>query len=161
MDAPKHSSALFLRDTAIRRGMELMMFAQTRFLRTADEKLAELGLGRAHHRALYFIGRCPDVTVGDLLLLLAVTKQSLGRVMKDLVDRDLVCMRAGEVDRRQRLLRLTEQGVALETALFEEQRDRMAKAYSYAGQEAVAGYWAVMEALIPAEARAQIDALGR
>ncbi|GEM72382.1 MarR family winged helix-turn-helix transcriptional regulator [Sphingomonas aquatilis] len=161
MDAPKHSSALFLRDTAIRRGMELMMFAQTRFLRTADEKLAELGLGRAHHRALYFIGRCPDVTVGDLLLLLAVTKQSLGRVMKDLVDRDLVCMRAGDVDRRQRLLRLTEQGVALETALFEEQRDRMAKAYSYAGQEAVAGYWAVMEALIPAEARAQIDALGR
>ena len=161
MDAPKHSSALFLRDTAIRRGVELMMFAQTRFLRTADEKLAELGLGRAHHRALYFIGRCPDVTVGDLLLLLAVTKQSLGRVMKDLVDRDLVCMRAGDVDRRQRLLRLTEQGVALETALFEEQRDRMAKAYSYAGQEAVAGYWAVMEALIPAEARAQIDALGR
>ncbi|ANC86470.1 MarR family winged helix-turn-helix transcriptional regulator [Sphingomonas sp. NIC1] len=161
MDAPKHSSALFLRDTAIRRGMELMMFAQTRFLRTADEKLAELGLGRAHHRALYFIGRCPDVTVGDLLLLLAVTKQSLGRVMKDLVDRDLVCMRAGDVDRRQRLLRLTEQGVALETALFEEQRDHMAKAYSYAGQEAVAGYWAVMEALIPAEARAQIDALGR
>lgn len=161
MDAPKHSSALFLRDTAIRRGVELMMFAQTRFLRTADEKLAELGLGRAHHRALYFIGRCPDVTVGDLLLLLAVTKQSLGRVMKDLVDRDLVCMRAGDVDRRQRLLRLTEQGIALETALFEEQRDRMAKAYSYAGQEAVAGYWAVMEALIPAEARAQIDALGR
>ena len=161
MDAPKHSSALFLRDTAIRRGMELMMFAQTRFLRTADEKLAELGLGRAHHRALYFIGRCPDVTVGDLLLLLAVTKQSLGRVMKDLVDRDLVCMRAGDVDRRQRLLRLTEQGIALETALFEEQRDRMAKAYSYAGQEAVAGYWVVMEALIPAEARAQIDALGR
>ena len=161
MDAPKHSSALFLRDTAIRRGVELMMFAQTRFLRTADEKLAELGLGRAHHRALYFIGRCPDVTVGDLLLLLAVTKQSLGRVMKDLVDRDLVCMRAGDVDRRQRLLRLTEQGIALETALFEEQRDRMAKAYSYAGQEAVAGYWAVMEALIPAETRAQIDALGR
>ena len=161
MDAPKHSSALFLRDTAIRRGMELMMFAQTRFLRTADDKLAELGLGRAHHRALYFIGRCPDVTVGDLLLLLAVTKQSLGRVMKDLVDRDLVCMRAGDVDRRQRLLRLTEQGVALETALFEEQRDRMAKAYSYAGQEAVAGYWAVMEALIPAEARAQSAALGR
>lgn len=160
MDAPKHSSALFLRDTAIRRGMELMMFAQTRFVRTADEKLAEMGLGRAHHRALYFIGRCPDITVGDLLSLLGVTKQSLGRVMKDLVDRNLVCMRAGDVDRRQRLLRLTEAGAALENALFEEQRDRMAKAYSYAGQEAVAGYWAVMEALIPPDARAQIDALG-
>ena len=161
MDAPKLSSALFLHESAIRRGMELMMFAQSRYVRSADDKLAELGLGRAHHRALYFIGRRPDVTVGDLLTLLAITKQSLGRVMKDLVVRDLVCMRAGDVDRRQRLLRLTEQGIALETALFEEQRDRMAKAYSYAGQEAVAGYWAVMEALIPAEARAQIDALGR
>jgi DNA-binding MarR family transcriptional regulator len=80
--------------------------------------------------------------------------------MKDLVDRNLVQMRAGDIDRRQRLLRLTDEGSALETALYEEQRERMAKAYNYAGQDAVAGYWAVMEALIPLEARAQIAALG-
>ena len=160
MDGTKLSSALFLHDTAIRRGMELMMFAQSRFVRTADEKLAELGLGRAHHRALYFVGRRPDISVGALLSLLGVTKQSLGRVMKDLVDRNLVQMRAGDIDRRQRLLRLTDEGSALETALYEEQRERMAKAYNYAGQDAVAGYWAVMEALIPVEARAQIAALG-
>lgn len=161
MDAPKLSSALFLHESAIRRGMELMMFAQSRYVRSADEKLAEIGLGRAHHRALYFIGRRPDVTVGELLSLLGVTKQSLGRVMKDMVDRDLVQMRHGDVDRRHRLLRLTPAGVALEAALYEEQRERMAKAYSYAGQEAVAGYWSVMEALIPESARDQVATLGR
>lgn len=161
MDAPKLSSALFLHESAIRRGMELMMFAQSRYVRSADDKLAELGLGRAHHRALYFIGRRPDVTVGDLLTLLAITKQSLGRVMKDLVVRDLVQMRHGDVDRRQRLLRLTPAGIALEASLYEEQRQRMADAYSYAGQDAVAGYWQVMEALIPEDARDQVASLGR
>jgi hypothetical protein len=59
MDAPKPSSALFLHDAAIRRGMELMIFAQSRFVRSADEKLAEMGLGRAHHRAMYLIGVDP------------------------------------------------------------------------------------------------------
>ncbi|MEH3159420.1 MAG: helix-turn-helix domain-containing protein [Sphingomonas taxi] len=161
MDAPKPSSALFLHDAAIRRGMELMIFAQSRFVRSADDKLAELGLGRAHHRAMYFIGRKPDITVGELLTLLGVTKQSLGRVMKDLVDRGLVQMRHGDLDRRHRLLRLTATGSALENALYEEQRDKMAKAYSHAGQEAVAGYWTVLEALIPDAARPHIDALGR
>jgi len=161
MDASKPSSALFLHDAAIRRGLELMIFAQSRFVRSADEKLAEMGLGRAHHRALYFIGRKPDIIVGELLALLGVTKQSLARVMRDLVDRDLVQMRNGDVDRRHRLLRLTAAGAALETALYEEQRDRMAAAYSEAGEQAIAGYWSVLEALIPEPARAQIETLGR
>ncbi len=161
MDGPKHSPALFLHDAAIRRGMELMIFAQSRFVRSADDKLAEIGLGRAHHRAMYFISRKPDITVGELLALLGVTKQSLGRVMKDLVDRDLVQMRHGDQDRRHRLLRLTPTGSMLETALYEEQREKMAKAYSHAGQEAVAGYWTVLEALIPEAARSHVDALGR
>lgn len=160
MDAPKLSSALFLHDAAIRRGMELMMFAQSRFVRSADDKLAELGLGRAHHRVLYFVGRKPDVTVGELLTLLGVTKQSLGRVMKDLVDRNLVQMRSGDIDRRHRLLSLTTAGQAVERSLYDEQRDKMATAYSRAGQDAVAGYWSVLEALIPDAARPQIDALG-
>lgn len=161
MDVQKLSPALFLHDAAIRRGMELMIFAQSRFVRTADEKLAEIGLGRAHHRAMYFIGRKPDITVGELLTILAVTKQSLGRVMKDLIDRDLVQMRHGDIDRRHRLLRLTAKGDALENALYEEQRDKMAKAYSHAGQDAVAGYWSVLEALIPESARPHVNALGR
>ena len=110
---------------------------------------------------MYFIGRKPDITVGELLTLLGVTKQSLGRVMKDLVDRTLVQMRHGDHDRRHRLLRLTDAGEALEQALYEEQREKMAKAYSCAGQDAVAGYWSVLEALIPEAARVHVDALGR
>lgn len=161
MDGPKPSSALFLHDSAIRRGMELMLVAQSRFVRSADDKLAEIGLGRAHHRAMYFISRKPDITVGELLALLSVTKQSLGRIMKDLVDRDLVQMRHGDLDRRHRLLRLTPAGSVLETALYEEQRQRMAEAYSFAGQEAVAGYWTVLEALIPECSRGHVAALGR
>ncbi|AXJ95293.1 MULTISPECIES: MarR family winged helix-turn-helix transcriptional regulator [unclassified Sphingomonas] len=159
MDGRRLSPALFLHEAAIRRGMELMMFAQSRFVRTADEKLAELGLGRAHHRALYFIGRKPDITVGDLLDLLGITKQSLSRVMRDLLDRALVAVRHGENDRRNRLLRLTDEGRALEAALYEEQCARMADAYAYAGQEAVSGYWSVLEALIPDDARGAIVAL--
>ncbi len=161
MDVQKLSPALFLHDAAIRRGMELMIFAQSRFVRSADEKLGQMGLGRAHHRAMYFIGRKPDITVGELLAMLGVTKQSLGRVMKDLIDRDLVQMRHGNIDRRHRLLRLTAKGNALEQTLYEEQREKMAKAYSHAGQEAVAGYWSVLEALIPESARPHVDALGR
>lgn len=154
-------SALFLHESAIRRGMELMIFAQSRFVRAADDKLAQLGLGRAHHRILYFIGRKPGITVGELLALLGVTKQSLGRVMKDLADRELICMRHGEQDRRQRLLTLSPAGLALETELYEEQCERMMRAYSHAGQAAVAGYWTVLEALIPEPSRAGIAALGR
>lgn len=161
MDGPRPSPALFLHDAAIRRGMELMIFAQSRLVKTADEKLMEIGLGRAHHRTLYFIGRKPDITVGDLLSLLNVTKQSLARVMKDLVDRDLVAIRHGDVDRRQRLLRLTPAGGTLESALYEEQRARMVRAYSHAGQHAVTGYWTVLEALIPEGARGSVAALGR
>jgi hypothetical protein len=74
----------FLREDAIRGGMDLLFFANTRHLKHADEKLASLGLGRAHHRVLYFVKRKLDVAVADLLSVLAVTKQSLGRVSKDL-----------------------------------------------------------------------------
>lgn len=153
MDGSRVTPALFLHDAAIRRGMELMMFAQSRFVRTADEKLAEMGLGRAHHRALYFIGRKPDITVGELLELLGITKQSLSRVMRDLIERQLVAVRHGENDRRNRLLCLTAAGRQLEATLYGEQRDRMAAAYIEAGQEAVGGYWKVLESLIPEPAR--------
>jgi DNA-binding MarR family transcriptional regulator len=141
--------------------MELLYFGHSHLIRTADQTLGEHGLGRAHHRALYFVARRPDLTVSDLLGLLSITKQSLGRVLTELTDRGLVETRAGERDRRQRLLRLTEAGRAMESDLFEGVRQRMAAAYAQAGQQAVAGYWAVLEGMIPDEARAQIDSLHR
>jgi len=152
-------SAQFLREPELRRGMELLYFGHAYLTRSADQALAQQGLGRAHHRTLYFIARRPDLTVSDLLSLLAITKQSLGRVLNELVDRGLVESRAGERDRRQRLLRLTEAGARLESELFEAVRQRMSAAYARAGQQAVAGYWAVLEGMMPEAARAQIDTL--
>ena len=107
-----------------------------------------IGLGRAHHRAIYFIARHPDLTVSALLGLLGITKQSLGRVLNELVDRAMVETRVGERDRRQRLLRLTPEGAALETELFETVRQHWASAYARAGQQSVSGFWSVLEGMI-------------
>ena len=153
------ASPLFLREPELRRGMELLYFGQSHLVRSVDRGLAQQGLGRAHHRALYFIARRPDMTVSDLLSLLAITKQSLGRVLNELTDRALVETRPGQRDRRQRLLRLTQDGTAMEAELFDAVRQRMSAAYARAGQQAVSGFWAVLEGLIPEDERPQVDAL--
>lgn len=139
------SPALFLREAEVRRGIELVFFGQAALNRALDPVLAEAGLGRAHARVLYFVARHPGLTVSRLLALLGITKQSLGRVLTELTERGLVQSQAGRDDRRQRLLRLTEDGAALEARLFEAMRARMAAAYADAGPEAVGGFWAVLE----------------
>lgn len=143
----------------MRRGVELLYFGYTRLTRSIDEGLAEQGLGRAHHRALYFIARQPDLTVSDLLKLLAITKQSLGRVLNDLSSRGLVETRTGTSDRRQKLLRLTPTGAAFEAELFDALRSGVASAYAAAGQESVTGFWRVLEGLIPDEDRPMVQKL--
>lgn len=157
--AAPSAPALFLREPELRRGMELLYFGHAHLTKSADRVLAAEGLGRAHHRALYFIARKPDLTVSELLSLLAITKQSLGRVLTELADRGLVETRSGDRDRRQRLLRLTPAGVTMESDLFEGVRQLMSAAYASAGQAAVAGYWAVLEGLIPEEERGQVQGL--
>ncbi|QNE33182.1 MarR family transcriptional regulator [Sphingomonas sp. NBWT7] len=160
MAAPTSSaSPLFLREPEIRRGLELLYFGNAHVTRSIDRGLARHGLGRAHHRALYFIARKPNMAVSDLLALLGITKQSLGRVLGELTDRGLVEARPGERDRRQRLLHLTEAGTAFEAELYDALRDRLATAYSKAGQGAVSGFWAVLEGLIPDEEIARVEAL--
>jgi len=154
------ASAQFLRESELRRGMELLYFGHSHLTRSVDQGLAAQGLGRAHHRALYFIARKPDLTVSELLSMLAITKQSLGRVLNELSDRKLVTTRPGERDRRQRLLRLTDAGAKMESELFEAVRVKMSAAYQAAGQEAVSGYWAVLEGMIPDSERSQVEKLG-
>lgn len=141
-------SALFLREPEVRRGLELMFAGQGAIARAVDPILERAKLGRAHQRALYFIGRHPDANVGALLARLGITKQSLNRVLNDLIDRQFVEIRIGRDDRRQRLLRLTDAGRELEAELFEAMRARLAAAYAKAGQEAVGGFWAVLEGLV-------------
>ena len=99
---PAGSSLLFLREEQMRLAQDLMFFAYRDFTGAADPILRELGLGRAHHRALHFIGRNPQVPVGDLLGLLRITKQSLARVLGALLEQGQVAQTVGRADRRWR-----------------------------------------------------------
>ena len=153
------ASPQFLREAEIRRGIELLYFGYGNMIKGADVRLAETGLGRAHHRALYFIARRPGMPVSDLLRLLNITKQSLSRVLGELQADGYVAQEVGKRDRRQRLLRLTPKGVELEAMLFERLRERMTAAYAQAGQQAVTGFWAVLLGLIPSADRPMIQEL--
>jgi len=153
MDVPVTPSTLFLREEELRRGLDLLFFAHRDTLADPKAVLTENGLGNAHYRALYFIARQPGITVSGLLDILQITKQSLGRVLNRLIDDGLVDQTSGLRDRRQRHLALTADGIALETALFQTQRDRLAEAYNRAGVEAVAGFWQVLWHLTDVENR--------
>jgi DNA-binding MarR family transcriptional regulator len=151
------ASLLFLREEEIRLAQDLLFFAYRDFTNAADVVLEELGLGRAHHRALHYIGRNPGIAVGDLLGILRITKQSLARVLAALMERGFVAQAPGRDDRRQRLLSLTPQGQALERRLFERQKERIAAAYREAGAQAVDGFRRVMRGIMDETARAYLD----
>ena len=151
------SNLLFLREEQMRLAQDMLFFAYRDFTGAADVILEELGLGRAHHRALHFIGRTPGMTVGDLLAILRITKQSLARVLTALVEQGYVVQLPGRSDRRQRLLSLTEAGQALERRLFERQRERLAVAYREAGGPAVEGFRRVLRGVMDPAARAYVD----
>ncbi len=155
--APAGANLLFLREEEIRLAQDLLFFAYRDFTNAADVILDELGLGRAHHRALHFIGRNPGITVSDLLGILRVTKQSLARVLSVLVGHGYVSQSPGSADRRQRLLMLTPAGQALERRLYERQKERLAAAYRDAGGAAVDGFRRVMRAIMDESARAYLD----
>ena len=140
--------ALFLREEELRRGIEMMFFSYRDFTSEADTILAEQDMGRAHHRAIYFIGRHPGITVSDLLGILNITKQSLSRVLSGLMRDSFVLQKTGTDDRRQRLLYLTETGVELEARLTALQGRRFAAAYREAGAEAVDGFKRVLRGLM-------------
>jgi DNA-binding MarR family transcriptional regulator len=151
---------LFLREEELRQGIELLFFAYRDFTAEPDALLADYGFGRAHHRVIYFVGRNPGMTVSDLLAILRITKQSLSRVLGQLVDEGFITQRPGLRDRRQRLLELTEKGVELERQLTERQRARIARAYREAGAEAVEGFRKVMLGLIDEDDRSRFPPRG-
>src|SRR5882757_4658888 len=147
-DAKSPVNLLFLRDDDLRQGIELLFFAYRDFTAKADETLLQYGFGRAHHRVIYFVGRNPGMTVSDLLDILKITKQSLSRVLGQLVRQGFIVQRHGITDRRQRLLHLTDRGADLERKLTEEQRALVARAYRSAGAEAVEGFRKVLLGMV-------------
>ncbi len=146
---------LFLTDEQLRKGIEAMFFAYRGFTADPDRILEHHGYGRAHHRAIHFINRQPGLTVTTLLSVLGVTKQSLNRVLRTLIEDGLVENRVGKRDKRERHLYLTEAGSALERELSGAQRERMRAAYRAAGPQAVAGFRQVLEAMMDADMRRQ------
>src|SRR5437667_3056801 len=135
----------------VREGIELLFFAYRDFTAEPDAILARYDFGRAHHRVIHFVGCHPQMTVSELLGILRITKQSLNRVLGQLVRQGFVIQTPGARDRRQRLLELTPQGRELERKLSAPQRARIANAYHQAGAQAVAGFREVLLGVIAGE----------
>jgi DNA-binding MarR family transcriptional regulator len=147
-DIKLRPNSFFWGEDAVSDGIELLFFAYRDFTAEPDAILARYGFGRAHHRVIHFVGRHPQMTVSDLLKILRITKQSLSRVLSELVQQGFIAQRAGLQDRRQRLLELTPQGRALEREVSAPQRARVAEAYRQAGVSAVEGFRQVLLAII-------------
>ena len=133
--------------------IELLFFAYRDFVGDPDDVLAKFGFGRAHHRVLHFVNRNPGMKVAELLDILKITKQSLGRVLKQLVDQGYVVQKEGASDRRQRLLYVTSKGETLAMKLAGLQTTRIATALSELGPDAHEGARRLLAAMINTENR--------
>src|SRR3954470_12705057 len=136
--------------------IELLFFAYRDFIGDPDDVLEKFGFGRAHHRVLHFVNRNPGMKVAELLDILRITKQSLGRVLKQLVDEDYVLQKAGPQDRRQRLLYLTAKGEALALRLAGLQKARIGRALAELGPNAHADACRFLAAMINSDNRAAV-----
>ena len=152
-------SLLFLTDEQLRKGIEAMFFAYRGFTADPDRILEGKDYGRAHHGALHFIQRSPGTTGNNVVNMLGVTKQSLNRVLRALIEDGLVESRVGRADKRERHLHLTQKGDDLERSLSNAQRARMRAAYRAAGPGAVQGFRQVLEAMMDEDARRQYQSL--
>ena len=128
--------------------IELLFFAYRDFIGDPDDVLAKLGFGRAHHRVLHFVNRNPGMKVAELLDILKITKQSLGRVLKQLIDQGYVVQKEGANDRRQRLLYVTPRGEVLAMKLAGLQTARIARALGDLGPNAHATACRFLAAMI-------------
>lgn len=147
-DIKSGPNPLFLRHDELHQGIELLFYAYRDFTAECDTILATYGFGRAHHRVIYFVARSPSISVAELLAILRITKQSLSRVLSQLVSDEFVSVQKAQEDRRRRLLKLTDKGLELERRLSEVQRARIGAAYRAAGGNAVAGYREVLLGII-------------
>ncbi len=139
--------------------IELFFFAYRDFVGDADRLLESYAFGRAHHRVLHFVSRQPGLTIAELLDILKITKQSLNRVLKELLDQHFVEARAGVADRRQRLLYPTAKGAKLALDLAELQSERFARALGGLPTDARAGAIAFLLATLDPDEREAVSAI--
>lgn len=138
--------------------IELLFFAYRDFVGDPDRILSAYGFGRAHHRVLHFVDRYPGLTIAELLDILRITKQSLARVMKELLDGGFVSAHAGATDRRQRLLFVTTSGRELADSLARLQSERFRRALRELPAGARDGAIQFLLALVDREARDDVIA---
>ena len=136
--------------------IELLFFAYRDFVGDPDDVLAAFGFGRAHHRVLHFVNRNPGMKVAALLDILKITKQSLGRVLKQLIDQGYIEQKEGERDRRQRLLYVTPKGAELALRLAHLQTTRIARALAEVGPGAHEAARKFLTAMIDADGREHV-----
>ena len=136
--------------------IELLFFAYRDFVGDPDDVLARFGFGRAHHRVLHFVNRNPGMKVAALLDILRITKQSLGRVLKQLIDEGYIEQKEGEQDRRQRLLYVTPKGADLALRLANLQTTRIVRALAEVGPGAHEAARKFLTAMIDADGRERI-----
>lgn len=135
------------KEARLRLAIENFYFGYRAFTAPPDRILAQRGLGRVHHRILYFVGRNPHISVNALLALLFVSKQALNAPLRQLVEMRLVTMATAEHDRRVRELTLTESGAKLEGQLTGTQMKQLQEVFDQVGQDAEFGWMRVMHAL--------------
>tara|TARA_R110000824_G_scaffold390760_8_gene587759 strand:- start:13910 stop:14386 length:477 start_codon:yes stop_codon:yes gene_type:complete len=148
-------------DEHLTEAIELLFFSYRDFISDPDAILAVYEFGRAHHRVVHFVGRHPGITVAELLDILKITKQSLARVLRQLIERGFIEQKTGEKDRRQRRLYLTNDGAELLRRLVAPQRERVRKALEAAGEGAETMWRSVMFALLNDENRKEVENLIR
>ncbi len=156
---PAAAGATDAADKPIVELVELLFFAYRDFTCEPDAILNDYGFGRAHHRVIHFVGRNPGIRVAELLSILAITKQSLGRVLRELVETGYVVQREGPSDRRQRLLYLTEAGRRLHARLVEPQIRRVRAALQLVGASENGEYRAVLTGLVDPANRDEVARL--
>jgi len=137
--------------------IELLYFAYRDFTSDPDALLAEFGFGRAHHRVVHFVGRNQGISVAELLDVLKITKQSLARVLRELVERGFIEQRTGDADRRKRLLYLTAEGRTLHQRLMAPQMARVREAIAHAGTDSGPVMQQLLYGLVNAQDREQVE----
>ncbi len=135
------------REAELKTSVEMFYFAYRAFTARPDHILGQRGLGRVHHRILYFVGRNPDIVVNDLLRILAVSKQALNAPLRQLIEMKLVTMRSATHDRRYKQLSLTGEGTRLESQLTGTQVKHLAAVFAATGTGAEKAWQKVMRAL--------------
>ena len=153
------SNALSLNEAefeGLRQSIELLFFAYRDFTSEPDEILSSYGFGRAHHRVIYFVGRNPGMTVSKLLDILQITKQSLARVLRQLVDEGFIEKRLDQKDGRRRLLYLLPKGSEIEILLTKLQAERIRAAFQLAGEDVEGIFKNVLRGIINEKDRGRV-----